>query len=104
MRSYETEKCDAFRVENKGRDGCDAFLYLSLFTRTRARESAMQKPVTSVTASRLLGGKVTEKQEAQFRKLIEYVQELARQHNEVGDMRTARGAELGAASDATCTR
>jgi len=38
---------------------------------------------------------MTEKQEAQFRKLIEYVQEFARQHNEVGDMRTARGAELG---------
>jgi hypothetical protein len=26
---------------------------------------------------------MTEKQESQFRKLIEYVQELARQHNEV---------------------
>jgi|HubBroStandDraft_6_1064221.scaffolds.fasta_scaffold5199068_2 hypothetical protein len=38
---------------------------------------------------------MTEKQEAQFRKLIEYVRELARQHNEVGDMRTARGDEPG---------
>lgn len=38
---------------------------------------------------------MTEKQEAQFRKLIEYVQQLARQHNEVGDMRTAQSAELG---------
>jgi len=27
-------------------------------------------------------------------KLIEYVQELARQHNEVGYMRTTRGAKL----------
>jgi hypothetical protein len=38
---------------------------------------------------------MTEKQEAQFRKLIEYEEELARQHNGFGDMRTARGAELG---------
>jgi hypothetical protein len=37
---------------------------------------------------------MTEKQEAQFGKLIEYAQELARQHNEVGDTRTTRGAEL----------
>ncbi|HEY4740403.1 MAG TPA: hypothetical protein VIH76_07405 [Candidatus Acidoferrales bacterium] len=33
---------------------------------------------------------MAEKQEARFRTLVEYVQELARQHNEVGDMRTAR--------------
>jgi hypothetical protein len=38
---------------------------------------------------------MTEKQEAQFRKLIEYVQELARQHNEVGGLRTARAERHG---------
>lgn len=38
---------------------------------------------------------MTEKQEAQFRKLIECVQESARQHNEAGDMRTVRDAERG---------